>query len=95
MGVRTRHITNNSSHKRFQTLYAYPRILVALATPDIVHRRYANSSAALSSSTEHLCFSYSVTHRTDAVRAPGHDGLPSSLCADSSDEGHDMLMTPP
>jgi hypothetical protein len=23
MGVRTRHITNNSSHKRFQTLYAY------------------------------------------------------------------------
>ena len=74
MSVRTRHITNNSSHKRFQTLYLEISASRNIgrcglltsptdATPIIV--------TALSSSTERLCFSCSVTYRTDAVRTAG------------------------
>jgi hypothetical protein len=41
MGVRTCHITNNSSHKQFQTLSLSLEISVAVDS-DIAHRRYAN-----------------------------------------------------
>jgi hypothetical protein len=74
MGVRTRHITNNSSHKRFQTSLRISRISVALATPDI----------ALVPVQSVFAFPIRSPTATEAMRAAGHDGLPvqSALTAE-------------
>jgi len=87
MGVRTR-ITNNPSHKGFQTIYAYLESRISWHSPTDATPTNGNGTK----------FQYraSLLH----IRAhPATMGSRHHICADavcsSSDEGHDMLMTPP